>query len=970
MTELSQDAPRRHADTGGLTPSAVDPVRLDRPAFDDRGPLLFRVRGGSQGGRQLTVRAERCTIGTSAGCTIRVIGDGVAPIQCLIVRGRAVSVVRRWGAETRLNGRPFDDAVLKRGDRLDLPGLRLEFLGFLNDRPAVSNVSRRVSPAVATTTPAALESDHGNDSTKLIASGPSNGDGTPVKASPSVTEPSDIGPSVADCGTGDASSATAPSEWAAREVSANLDESDADVANLHAESARSAFRREAEALAIARETFEREANERLRQIENLLRQVLQPLEHGRTAPPPATPVESSDEPTNESSLPEAEIATLSEEVGVESPPMVADLLDPSSDLLPDGDLNLPADDQDDDGDRAHLASSPSTEFVSNREPSRSEIDVDPAMDGREILLAVRPTMMLPLNLVPERPASPLNEQTADIVAHVSGRSACAMVDTGIADHSAVSESPSREASGFFLAEDDSELSPVVAPVGRGPMRRTTPWRPQEGRSASKPVNIDFVSDEKGDTDETPMTQADSVETAVSRPEYDRRLESLASSWIDDRDVKSLDHVSENHGFDESSSLSEVIAEELASVDVAAIAEAMEPAPAVMPPRAWSDYGIEFETEPFDQPAPQQNSNAFFTDDESSADTTFDPVTDPIQPAKSAYSWADASQTADQPTYHDVSDAAPLSAAEILRKYGLGDGFEDADRSTRSHSDAGSEEARDDHAAYLAAESHGDADEVVAPIIEERDDKPETSPSAAHTAASTDSKRDDAEESVSEYMQQLLQRMRSSQPGTTTPLKNPTEPVNLEAKKSVPTSEPVSKTETHEPMAWSDYRPRTVTNESKDDLDRMREIANDSAREAVTASRLQYTQDEFQRLAIVTAACVVVSLVIVGLAGSLMSVTGLSGIGGLVLSAWLGSRTWKSRQNLKRLLIQTEKRNEETLDHENQRRAAKRATPEGEPVTGSFEARLRRAAEKASQSPTTAEVSPISGPTENETSSAM
>ena len=49
-------------------------------------------------------------------------------MHCLVVRGPAGTIVRRWSADTRLNGRTFDEAALQPGDRLTLGPVELEII--------------------------------------------------------------------------------------------------------------------------------------------------------------------------------------------------------------------------------------------------------------------------------------------------------------------------------------------------------------------------------------------------------------------------------------------------------------------------------------------------------------------------------------------------------------------------------------------------------------------------------------------------------------------------------------------------------------------------------------------------------------------------------------------------------------------------------------------------------------------------
>ncbi len=95
---------------------------LDAPA----GDLVLRICGTSRNGQVVRLRSPKCAIGSGPACTLRLLARGVRPAHCLIVRGPAATVVRRWSADTLLNGRNFTDAPLAAGDRLSLGPLELE----------------------------------------------------------------------------------------------------------------------------------------------------------------------------------------------------------------------------------------------------------------------------------------------------------------------------------------------------------------------------------------------------------------------------------------------------------------------------------------------------------------------------------------------------------------------------------------------------------------------------------------------------------------------------------------------------------------------------------------------------------------------------------------------------------------------------------------------------------------------------
>jgi hypothetical protein len=88
----------------------------------------LRLAGPHRESRILDVQPSKCTIGAAADCTIRLDDTGLYPLHCLILRGAAATIVRRYSPVTRLNGRDFAEAVLKPGDRLAVADYEIEIL--------------------------------------------------------------------------------------------------------------------------------------------------------------------------------------------------------------------------------------------------------------------------------------------------------------------------------------------------------------------------------------------------------------------------------------------------------------------------------------------------------------------------------------------------------------------------------------------------------------------------------------------------------------------------------------------------------------------------------------------------------------------------------------------------------------------------------------------------------------------------
>ena len=109
--------------------SCEAPIEVDCSAAGAAlGELVVRIRGTSRDGQIIRLGSAKCAIGSGPQCTLRLHARGVRPLHCLVVRGSHATVVRRWSADTRLNGRTFTDAELQPGDRLGIGTLELEVM--------------------------------------------------------------------------------------------------------------------------------------------------------------------------------------------------------------------------------------------------------------------------------------------------------------------------------------------------------------------------------------------------------------------------------------------------------------------------------------------------------------------------------------------------------------------------------------------------------------------------------------------------------------------------------------------------------------------------------------------------------------------------------------------------------------------------------------------------------------------------
>lgn len=119
------------------------------------GELVFRVRGPDRQGQIVRLRSPKCTVGSGPQCTLRLRARGVRAVHCLIIRGQAATLVRRWAPDTWLNGQAFLDQALAPGDLLRLGPVDLEVLSLGSPRGAEAGQSEAhcASRPVATEPP-------------------------------------------------------------------------------------------------------------------------------------------------------------------------------------------------------------------------------------------------------------------------------------------------------------------------------------------------------------------------------------------------------------------------------------------------------------------------------------------------------------------------------------------------------------------------------------------------------------------------------------------------------------------------------------------------------------------------------------------------------------------------------------------------------------------------------------------------
>jgi hypothetical protein len=102
----------------------ISPRSAARPAASQflasTGSLALQVSGPGRPTRLVRIRSAKCTVGSAAGCTLRLRAGGVDSLHCWILRGEAGTVIRRLNGVATLNGTHFDEALLSVGDRVAL----------------------------------------------------------------------------------------------------------------------------------------------------------------------------------------------------------------------------------------------------------------------------------------------------------------------------------------------------------------------------------------------------------------------------------------------------------------------------------------------------------------------------------------------------------------------------------------------------------------------------------------------------------------------------------------------------------------------------------------------------------------------------------------------------------------------------------------------------------------------------------
>ena len=134
------------------------PRRQGPALLPDPGQMTLRVSAPGQEGRVVQIRSAKCTIGSAAGCTLRIRARGVGALHCWILRGQSATIVRRLHGPATLNGGTFEEAALNRGDRLRIGSVELELVEANQSPPTALPVFALLPSSEADT--AALRAEH------------------------------------------------------------------------------------------------------------------------------------------------------------------------------------------------------------------------------------------------------------------------------------------------------------------------------------------------------------------------------------------------------------------------------------------------------------------------------------------------------------------------------------------------------------------------------------------------------------------------------------------------------------------------------------------------------------------------------------------------------------------------------------------------------------------------------------------
>jgi len=106
-----------------------DPASTVAPALRGSEPVwLVQIDQPGREPKIVSLPTGKCTVGSSARCTICVADRQVRPLHCLIVHSPTETVVNRWAPGAQINGQEFAAARLQLGDSLRIGEVELRFV--------------------------------------------------------------------------------------------------------------------------------------------------------------------------------------------------------------------------------------------------------------------------------------------------------------------------------------------------------------------------------------------------------------------------------------------------------------------------------------------------------------------------------------------------------------------------------------------------------------------------------------------------------------------------------------------------------------------------------------------------------------------------------------------------------------------------------------------------------------------------
>jgi hypothetical protein len=90
-------------------------------------PIRMRVCCLGEKDHLVAICPGKTTVGSSPRCNLRIPQLGVQPLHLVIIADALRVTARRWAAGVRLNGEPFDEAVLQSGDQLTVGSATIHF---------------------------------------------------------------------------------------------------------------------------------------------------------------------------------------------------------------------------------------------------------------------------------------------------------------------------------------------------------------------------------------------------------------------------------------------------------------------------------------------------------------------------------------------------------------------------------------------------------------------------------------------------------------------------------------------------------------------------------------------------------------------------------------------------------------------------------------------------------------------------